>query len=639
MFGGTAGAVLQALQAYDVKSEGAGKYRSNSPLRVGSNSHAFTLTIEGDEFGAWHDKVTDEGGSLYDLANKLGIALPERHAAADTKRAYSGLDEYAQAHGISTEELARAKWTVTTHQGRPALMYPTQTGNRFRFLDGDKPHYINEKKGYMPCWYGLKRAVDMALGCVVLCNGEISTIAAQYHGVPAFSYTSGEKQVKPELVQELRAARPGRVIIAFDCDEAGRRGAEKVAAQLADLNPVIVDLGFGVGGDLADFCMLHGEASFETLVQLADSAPVTPQDDSEYGELASAAQALAASIRADKIAADNANLELLVSRMQAELDRVKMHAAQPVVISFRDLARENVADVQERIDYPDQQRGIKTYIPSLDGLFDGFEAEVYTILGATNMGKSSLAVTLAAAFQRQGPGLIVPTESNPHRWMHKLVAALTNIPSHLIEKGRLDAAQWAVVRAEYARLEGVGCHMIKSGSPTINTVRAALLKGIQDHGYEWCIVDSGSKMEHPGATAIYDITRGVYNGLQTLMQDAGVPIFVTSQVGREIADRPRGQKRPRLDDAYGGGVIEQNSGAVFGIYHHEYYVSQGLEEPDPMLMPGEAQLTLLKSRWTPRGGRNTIRMKFIGGVKFAELQTVTYNDLTANHRSSDSAHD
>src|SRR5271165_4172309 len=96
----TAARLLDALVPYDLKAEReGGKYRCNSPLRPGSNSHAFTLILHDGEHGAYFDHVSEASGTLYDLAKRLGLDLPTaRHPVVDTKRVYSGLGDYAQAH-------------------------------------------------------------------------------------------------------------------------------------------------------------------------------------------------------------------------------------------------------------------------------------------------------------------------------------------------------------------------------------------------------------------------------------------------------------------------------------------------------------------------------------------------------------
>lgn len=268
MFSGTAGKVLSELQRFDLKEDGAGKYRLNSPFRPGSNSHGFTLSLEDDEHGAYYDHVSHDTGSLYDLAKRLGIEIAGAAPVASTKRAYSGIDDYAAAHGVTAEYLTTSGWVESFYQDRHALAFKTQTGTRWRFLDDKQPHYKSEK-GYRASWYGLTPSLARRLatgGSLVICNGEISTVAARFHKLPATCVTGGEKAIPDNLIEQLKSffgnideAPP--IIVAFDCDDTGRRAGRLVCRQLRDAGFIAraVDLGLSKGGDLADFCMLHGE--------------------------------------------------------------------------------------------------------------------------------------------------------------------------------------------------------------------------------------------------------------------------------------------------------------------------------------------------------------------------------------------
>src|SRR5260221_7632825 len=101
------------------------------------------------------------------------------------------------------------------------------------------------------------KALNMPL---VLVNGEVSTDVAQYFGIAACCLTTGgEHTIKPELLKELKAAYAGEIIVALDCDSAGRENAAKVVKQLveAGFDAQAVDLGFSSGGeDISDFCKL-----------------------------------------------------------------------------------------------------------------------------------------------------------------------------------------------------------------------------------------------------------------------------------------------------------------------------------------------------------------------------------------------
>lgn len=269
----TGAAVLAVLRDYDLKAEHSGAYRANSPFRPGSNSHALSLVIKPDgEHGAWHDHVSGESGSLYDLASRLNIPIGKAEAASSSKRAYSGIADYAAEHGITAEVLAAAGWEETTHHGRPALRFTTATGARYRYLDNAKPTY-QSPAGYQACWYGLTRAIALAQQTqspLVLCNGEMSTVVAQHYGLPAACATgSGEKCLSDKLLAELRLLWDGPIVIALDSDTKGRLAAPKLESQLraAGYPARAVDLGGSFGFDLADYCHLHGEHAVRLLAQ------------------------------------------------------------------------------------------------------------------------------------------------------------------------------------------------------------------------------------------------------------------------------------------------------------------------------------------------------------------------------------
>lgn len=272
MFSGTAQKVLDHLAAFDLKPDGNGKYRANSPLRPGSNSHGFALTIQDDEHGAYFDHVSHESGSLYDLARALNIDLP---TVANTKRVYISIEDYATSHGLTADDLIRAGWHETVHQKRPALAFKTATGTRWRYLDGEKPYY-KSPPGYTASWYGLSATAARKLAegdHLVLANGEISVLAGRKHGLTAACVTGGEKGLNADLIAELKAFlgdEPPPIVVAFDCDTAGRRAGVLVARQLRDAGLIAkaVDLGLSTGGDLADFCMLNEDSANRRLSEL-----------------------------------------------------------------------------------------------------------------------------------------------------------------------------------------------------------------------------------------------------------------------------------------------------------------------------------------------------------------------------------
>lgn len=263
--------VLQAMSSYIVEKKHGGEYRCNSPFATGkpSDSGAFVLRFDDDEHGAWYDHPRGEGGSLYDLAKRLNIPLPERVAVESSKREYRDLADYAAFKGVPVEAFILAGWDtkVTQKDGRPKLTFKTRTGERYRFIDGENPKF-KSVYGYTSCWYGLDRAVKVATETqqpLLIVNGEPSVVVASHFGLPACAITGGEaKNIPAVLIDELRQKWTGKVIVALDCDDTGKRGARKYVAALGSLATAI-DLGMGKGGDIADFCKLHTTDAWEAL--------------------------------------------------------------------------------------------------------------------------------------------------------------------------------------------------------------------------------------------------------------------------------------------------------------------------------------------------------------------------------------
>lgn len=277
--------VLQpALQPYLKRVNG--DWHRYTAYHWRSDADGETLAVNWAD-GTWKEHKSGDGGYLQSLAKKIGINVQGggRMPATPTKRRFDGIEDYAQAHGITPETLRSYGWKETVHAGRPALMFPTETkfskwsgGWRYRYLDGNTPKYTSEK-GYTAQLYGFgaRTIANMAQHhCAVMCNGEISTIAAHQIGMPAFCITGGERSNVPtHLIDELKQwilDESFVVIVALDCDDKGRDSALGMVNHLNQLGikSRAVDLGLTDGGDLADFCVLHTTDAMTALINLPD---------------------------------------------------------------------------------------------------------------------------------------------------------------------------------------------------------------------------------------------------------------------------------------------------------------------------------------------------------------------------------
>jgi hypothetical protein len=234
------------------------------------------LESEGSSLGLISREIKDTLKSAYKKASGHPASIPQAtNKPSSTQQSYTNLEEYAAAHGTPLEPFIKAGWInrVSQRHGQPAVRFTTTTGPRWRFLGGKGRKY-DSPPGYQRCWYLLNEAIKIAQATnqpLVLCNGEASAVAAGYHGIAAFTIAGGAEKpsIPKNLVEELKRAWTGQIIVAFDCDQTGRNAALKVMLQLraAGFTAHAVDLQGGAGFDLADFCKLHQASSVEALAQ------------------------------------------------------------------------------------------------------------------------------------------------------------------------------------------------------------------------------------------------------------------------------------------------------------------------------------------------------------------------------------
>ncbi len=282
----------RVIEAVEQRAQGKMRgdvWRGNSPLRAGSDSNAFKITITGPEHGTWIDFVRDknESGSLYELAERLGVPLPDGASSSDPPpRKYESLQDYCGARYVPAFEAAG--WRIEKKGDDIRLVFPTNSGKavRWRNLSPQSVKKFGKygnHKGYKKDWYGLKRAVILArdTGLLVLCNGESSVVTAQHEGVPAFCLSGGENNLASLLndpstgmLGALIEAYPiGSILIALDADGTGRDAAFATAKVLRVVGYDVRCVSFGKvtkGFDLRDFTRLHEEDTLHALQALPD---------------------------------------------------------------------------------------------------------------------------------------------------------------------------------------------------------------------------------------------------------------------------------------------------------------------------------------------------------------------------------
>ena len=621
---GTAQNVLAMLDI--VKADG-GIYRCNSPFHPGSNSEALVIKVEDEEHGTFYNHAAaagePESGTLYDLAKALGadITVGRSHVES-TKRQYAGLDDYATMQGVSVDVFVSAGWKETTHMKRPALTFATANGMRWRFLDGDKPHYINPP-AYEVCWYGLSRAIALATENktpIILANGEASTVVAQHYNLPAFCKTAGENRIPDNLLDELREKWQGEILIALDCDEKGRHVAQTIKSEQLPKS-IVVDLGLTDGGDLANFCKLHTTEVAPTLWRLknkeADSAPIAVNSQPLSKAISELTRA-----RLDK----RGDIAELVNKAQYELDNLRSQVFRPPVLTQNQIITQAAMNFSEKNGQsPDGISGLRSGIRTIDTATKGFKpGTITTIIAATKHGKSTLVTSIAPALMRQAAGLIVSTEISSEYYINKVISAGLNIPVSRINSGTCSADEQREVMKAYALFRQYEVDYMEKRSPYLSDIKTALDAG--NGKYKWLIIDSLSNLNST-EIGIYASTRANSKGLVEIAGDYNLAVLQTVQIGRN--KKHSDVKIPGMNDATGAGDVENDSDLLIALYNHQVYVDSGDSQPDTNFPPKTAFVKVLADRWNSMSGFSAT-LSFVGESRLADF----FND-DSNSRHMD----
>lgn len=300
--------------------------------------------------------------------------------------------------------------------------------------------------------------------------------------------------------------------------------------------------------------------------------------------------------------AGDADVSEVVDRAQQSIEAVATRRSASFLASGIEIVNHAFEQYIEWTSDPASVRGLKSGIPELDRETGGFSSgRPYTLYGATNMGKSTLAAFLAINLAEQAPGFIVTTEMIPEFWVHRSVSDLSGIPFNKLKSGQLTKEEKHLAETIYNRLHRLApcLNVLRMSTPTPADIKGNVRKLMRQGLCEWVLIDSINNITVPGTTEIYPQTSAAAAASQSIGVDMGRIVLQTSQIGRNV--KMRDNKMPRLNDGEGSGKIEESSGMVFGIYRHDYYVRRGEAKPNSAFPEGGTVLSVLKNEQGPSG--------------------------------------
>lgn len=226
----------------------------------GQPGQSLSVCIGGAKRGVWKDFATDQGGDLLDLwsavrccsvaeamhqaAQYLGLslAMPERPAktytrpkrAADVSKPKAGARDWLLGRGLTEATLDAFKIGEQIRGGKTYAVFPYlrdgELVNAKSRNIADK-HDMRQEAGAEPCLFGW-HLIDPKERTVVITEGEIDAMTLHQVGHAALSVNAGAGNFQWLESDWERLARFSEIVIAFDADEAGQKGAGAAIARL-----------------------------------------------------------------------------------------------------------------------------------------------------------------------------------------------------------------------------------------------------------------------------------------------------------------------------------------------------------------------------------------------------------------------
>ena len=173
---------------------------------------------------------------------------------------------------------------------------------------------------------------------VLVVEGELDCLKAGQELDDAWCASGTGGAGAPPSVQELEPLRGRDVVIAYDCDKAGKAGARKLAGWLETVaaSVAILDLGLGEGEDVTDWFVKH-DRSADDLRNLILSAPrleaAPPTTRRDVEELLT----LAVGRKVDELGSRNAAGFWLACQLRDE--KYTRPETEPILLRYADSVR------------------------------------------------------------------------------------------------------------------------------------------------------------------------------------------------------------------------------------------------------------------------------------------------------------
>jgi replicative DNA helicase len=260
----------------------------------------------------------------------------------------------------------------------------------------------------------------------------------------------------------------------------------------------------------------------------------------------------------------------------------------------------HVEEIEKRLE--GGSRAIPTGFTDIDRKMNGGirRGELIVLAGRPAMGKTALAMNIAAHQARDYSVLFLSMEMPRSQLHDRNIAALAKIPlPHILLPADLTDAEWERLPFATDKLRDLNLFIDDQGGLRLLDVRMKAKHVKRRHGLDMLFIDYLQLMEGEGDNRNAQIEQ-ITRGLKSLAKELEIGIVLLSQLNRKVEERPN--KRPLPSDLRDSGAIEQDADALMFPYRDEVYHP---DTPDK----GICEVGLPKVR---QGAPGTVALTYLG---------------------------
>jgi replicative DNA helicase len=443
-----------------------------------------------------------------------------------------------------------------------------------------------------------------------------STLTAGFSAVPPQSLEA-ERSVLGALLQDSRAVSIAMEMLQEDDFYAPAHREIYSAVRALAQQSTAVDL-VTMDAELSRRGTLSGIGGTSYLVELVQYVPTTANVQ-YYISIVLEKSTLRRLIQAASVISRNCyeqqlDLKDILSHAEKSIfDIVMRRTGGEQLVHIREVLYATYTQIEELARLQGKVAGVTTGFTQLDKLLTGMHGGELILMGARpSMGKTSIALNMAAAAARKGFGVAIFSLEMPREQIAmRLLCGDARVDMQHVRSGTLRDKEWIKLAQTVNPLSGEKIYIDDTAGLTPMQMRSRVRRIMLEKGLDLVIIDYLQLMGADGKTEnrqqeVSEISRR----LKAIALELKIPILACAQLSR--ANTQRTVKRPMLSDLRDSGSIEQDADVVMFL-HRESYYDQASEETNT------AEVIIAKQRNGPLG---TVKLNWLSEYTlFEDLYT------------------